>query len=180
MTKEEARKIRGKEICFLNYYFYPWLDKTFPDLDVSKVRRVAMAIATLANCDAKAVEQMIQLRNISVKEGEDNAWKAENNIYPHRTTWHEKVYCMWAAECPASQYRRRVFCSTLTHPREERKFLENEPVYKGNRYAWGPVLHSEHWLAIEKIMVLIDRTLTTFPTQNWWTYDEEVIEDVES
>lgn len=172
MDKLQATKIRGKEICFLEYYFYPFIDKMYPELNISNIRRTAMAIATLAECSAKAVEEMIQLRNISIKEKEDIVWKTEHNIYPHRTTWHEKVYCMNIAECPASHYRRRVFTGVITHLDKEREFMASEPKYRGENYYWGPVLHEEHWEAIDKIMIMMDKLLTTFPRENWWNYTE--------
>lgn len=171
MDKETAIKIRGKEICFLYYYFYPFLDKQFPDLNVANIRRVSMAIATLADCSAKAVEEMIQLRSISFKEKEDILWKTEHNIYPHRTTWHEKTYCMNHAECPKSHYRRKVFLGLATKTQQEKDFMSKEPEYRGERYYYGPVLHEEHWEAIEKIMIMMDKLLTTFPSCNWWNYN---------
>lgn len=173
MTKEEAVKIRGKEICFLEYYFYPFLDKQFPELNISTTRRIAIALATLCDTDAKAIEEMMQLRYISYKENKDIQWKTEHNIYPHKTTWHEKVYCMEAAKCPVSRKQRRIFLKTLKRLEIERTFLSEEPKFRGKSYYYGPVLHPEHWDAIERIMLLFDRMSTTLPVFNYWNFDEK-------
>lgn len=178
MTKEEARVIRGKEICFLRFYFYPFLDKAFPNIDVSTTRRVAMAIATLCNCSAKAVEEMIQLKNISFRENEDIQWKTEHNIYPHRETHRERIYCMYGAKCPVSKYRRNQYLGILHNPKHKNEYSVQEPTYMGKAYYWGPILHEEHWEAIEKIMITMDKILTTFPTEGWWTYDSKIVDMV--
>ena len=180
MTKEEARKIRGKEICFLNYYFYPWLDKAYPNIDVATTRRVAMAIATLAKCSAKAVEEMIQLKNISIKDTEDIKWKTEHNIYPHRITFKEKAYCIYGAECPVSKYRRNQYLGILRRLDLQHTLPYEEPTYRGEPYYWGPILHEEHWDAIERIMIMMDAVLTVFPTEGWWTYDKDKVEEVKN
>lgn len=184
MTKNKAKAIRGREICFTEFYFYPWLDNMFPEMketfNPAITRRISMALATLSGASAKAIEEIIQTRYISVKDTEDIAWKTEHNIYPHHTTLHEKVHCMEKAECPASRRQRRIFNNTLTIPQKEAEFINNEPTYYGKDYYYGPIFHKEHWIAIELLMLLADKTLITFPLKNHWTFDMQLIEEAEN
>ena len=164
---------RGKEICFCKHYFYPWLDKVFPDLDLTWCRRVALSIATLAKCDPKAVTDIIEAKFISTDPKKDLRWKTEHNIYPRDIHKHEETICMHTAQCPTVKTTRINLLNLYTKWKEYDNYI-NDPVvkYRGKEVDCSPVFRKEHWEAMEAIMLLLDHTVTITPISGWWNYQE--------
>lgn len=149
---EEEKALRGKEICFLFYYLWVWMDEF--EIDKMHIRRTAIALATLSGCDAKPLEEMMELKFISVDPTEDVQWKTEHNIYPHFTTKHEIVYCIKDCGMPSSFYAFRRIAGMLNgaYLGKLKNWIENKPSYYSVEYDYGTILHKEHWETIQIVM----------------------------
>lgn len=178
VTPENAAQ-RGREIVFLKYYLWKWMDSW--EINYGTQRRLAIALATLAGCPAKPVEEMMELKNISWKPTEDIRWKTEHNIYPHYITKAEEVYCLYKAMVPATIYSQmKMLDMDKNRGHQHFAMRQQEPLWYSKPYYYGTVLHEEHWEAIEKIMYFVTKIIESTPANNWWRFDGEFYKQMET
>lgn len=170
MATEQEKILRGKEICFLEYYFYPWLEKTYGKIDMSRARRIAMAVATLCDCEAWAVEELIQAKDIDEHENKDIRWKTEHNLYPRKAKYWEKQHCMSRAKCPVSIYMCRKMTKASTDLKKWYHNVQEEPMYRGKPLDVRPLFKEEHHDAMEKIMRCFGYFFEQMPTYGAWSF----------
>lgn len=169
----------GKEIWFLYKFFYPWLDSLCPNLDLSAARRVALAIATLADCDARCVQNFIEYRTIDCDPSKDVAWKTERNIYPRPEPYLPALITAGEiAEVVPHAYTRLCMITPDRPPYKvrwskwfpHRADFEYPNVY-GKPLNMNHIFDAKHHECMDKIIYVFSTVRDVLPeSHDWWCF----------